>query len=124
RWRAWGPARLLGVREGALAPADRGYPRGRGLGANTPRVERLLRGWPASAELSLPVPRPGERIRNRDLAETYRRVLAESAGEIDAARDVFYRGFVADAIASFLDGTEALLSRDDLDARGAHVERP
>jgi gamma-glutamyltranspeptidase/glutathione hydrolase len=122
--RDFGTLPLAEVLEPAVGYAEGGYPLVPGICADIAKVEPLLREWPASAELYLPVPRPGERFRNHDLAETYRRVLAESGGEIDAARDVFYRGFVADAIALFLDGTEALLSGDDLDAWEAHVEPP
>jgi gamma-glutamyltranspeptidase / glutathione hydrolase len=122
--RDFGTLPLAEVLEPALGYAEHGYPLVPGICADIARVEPLLREWPASAELYLPVPRPGQQFRNRELAATYRRVLAESGGELDAARDVFYRGFVADAIASFLDGTEALLSGDDLAAWKAHVEPP
>jgi gamma-glutamyltranspeptidase/glutathione hydrolase len=84
------------------------------------KVEELLREWPASAELYLPVPRPGELFRNRGLAATWRRILDESGGEIDKARDVFYRGFVAEAIA----GAGSLLTGDDLAGWQARVEPP
>ncbi|MFC0062256.1 gamma-glutamyltransferase family protein [Umezawaea endophytica] len=53
-------------------------------------------------------PRPGQRVRNPDLAGTYRRLLAEAqaAGgtrehRIDAAHRVFYEGFVAEAVDRF-----------------------
>src|ERR671928_228875 len=75
------------------------------------RVERYVRhgGLHALARL-------GGRLRNPVLAGTYERVLAEATGpsreaRIDAARDAFYRGFVAAAIAEHHDG---LLTGDDL----------
>jgi gamma-glutamyltranspeptidase/glutathione hydrolase len=103
-------------------------------------MERLFREeWPGSAELYLPVPAAGSLFRNRDLAATWRRVLDE-AGEgsreavIDAARDAFYRGFVAEAIASFAADTDVmdssgrrhrgLLAGDDLASWQASVEAP
>ena len=55
------------------------------------------RGWPASAELYLPAPRPGTLFRNPALAATYRRILDETGpwddpGRPDRActRDAFY----------------------------------
>src|SRR5437763_413236 len=95
--------------------------------------------WPGSAELYLPVPAAGSLFRNRDLAASWRRVLEEAGGggrerQIDAARDAFYRGFVADAIASFVAETEAmdssgerhrgLLTGDDPASWQASVEPP
>ena len=63
--------------------------------------------WPSSAEVYLPggqVPAPGSRFSNPQLAATYQRVLdeAEAASpgrdeQIEAARRIFYEGFVAEA---------------------------
>ncbi|HUC24109.1 MAG TPA: gamma-glutamyltransferase, partial [Streptosporangiaceae bacterium] len=87
------------------------------------------------------VPAAGSRFTNRPLAAVYQRILAESekAGpererQIDAARQAFYAGFVADAITDYLAGAEVmdvsghrhrgLLSGDDLAAWSASVEAP
>ena len=77
-----------------------------GITATIERAEPLLRGWPASAELYLPRRGPGTLFRNPALAATYRRIVAEAGrrrreGEIERARDAFYRGFVAEAIDRF-----------------------
>ncbi|MEU0796248.1 gamma-glutamyltransferase family protein [Amycolatopsis sp. NPDC005961] len=74
--------------------------------------------WTASGEVYLPdgrPPEPGSRLRNRPLAATYRRILAESEAapggrenRIDAAVAVFYQGFVAEAIDKFLATAEPL----------------
>jgi len=79
--------------------------------------------WPESGRTYLvdgAPPRPGSRLRNPALAETYRRVLkeAEAAGpgreqQIRAAHQAFYGGFVAEAI-------DAHLRTDVLDATGRH----
>ena len=106
-----GTWRLRDVLEPAIAYADRGFP----LLPDTVRtlrtVERLFRQeWTSSAQTYLGggLPAAGSRFRNPALAATYRRVVeqAEAAGrgreqEIAAARDVFYRGFVAEAVAQF-----------------------
>ncbi|MDQ0407306.1 gamma-glutamyltransferase [Streptomyces sp. NPDC000349] len=63
--------------------------------------------WTTSAEVYLPdgrPPRPGELFRNPALAATWKRLLAEAAGtgdreaEIDAAREVWRCGFIAEAL--------------------------
>ncbi|CAN5915562.1 gamma-glutamyltransferase family protein [soil metagenome] len=100
--------------------------------------------WPTSAATYLPGGRPpaaGSLFSNPALAATYRRVLAEAeaaAGDrdeqIQAARDVFYRGFVAEAIDAWCRDTEVadtsgrrhrgLLTAADLAAYEARVEPP
>lgn len=67
--------------------------------------------WPTSAAVYLPngqVPKAGSLLGNPKLAETWQRLIAEgkAAGgdrvtQIDAARDAFYEGFVAEAIDKF-----------------------
>jgi len=75
--------------------------------------ERYLKEWPTSAELYLPggkVPKIGQILRNPDWAQTFTMVAeAERLGKkggrsagIDAARDFFYRGPIADAIIDFM----------------------
>ncbi|MFN6955309.1 MAG: gamma-glutamyltransferase family protein, partial [Acetobacteraceae bacterium] len=114
-----------------------------------PRVVRTLDGvrplfeqeWPTSAALWLRDggPQPGRLWRNPTLAATWKRLLREAArpdrdAEIEAARDAWYRGFVADAIARFVAATEALdtsgrrhrgvLTADDMAGWRAPVEAP
>ena len=56
------------------------------------------------------VPAPGGRLRNPALAATWRRLLAEAEaattdreGQVEAALAAFYEGFVAEAIAGWLE---------------------
>ena len=55
--------------------------------------------------MCLPAPRAGERFRNVLLADTYAPDRAVGGrireARIEAARDAFYRGFVAEAVDSF-----------------------
>jgi gamma-glutamyltranspeptidase/glutathione hydrolase len=121
-----------------------------GQGAHmVPRVVRTLEGvrplfereWPTSAALWLRDggPKPGRLWRNPVLAETWQRLLREAArpdrdAEIEAARDAWYRGFIADAIARFVATSEAmdtsgrrhrgLLTAEDMAAWRAPVEAP
>ncbi len=100
--------------------------------------------WPTSAALWLRNggPVPGGLYANPTLADTYARVVreAEAAGgadrerQIDAARDAWYRGFVAEAIDRFARSFEALdtsgrrhrglITADDLAGWRATVEPP
>jgi gamma-glutamyltranspeptidase/glutathione hydrolase len=98
--------------------------------------------WPSSATVWLPhgeVPRPRVLLRTPTTAATYRRILAEAAAagsdrdaQIERARDVFYRGFVAEAIDRFYRTSElmdstgrrngGLLAADDLARYRARIE--
>ncbi|HTS73804.1 MAG TPA: gamma-glutamyltransferase family protein [Gaiellaceae bacterium] len=138
--RDFGSLSLAEVLEPAIGCAERGYPLVAAICDAIARMEQLFRQeWPGSAELYLPVPAAGALFRNRDLAATWRRVLEEAGGgsreqEIDSARDAFYRGFVAEAIASFAAETEVmdssgrrhrgLLTGDDLASWQAAIEPP
>src|SRR5215470_3657130 len=99
--------------------------------------------WPSSAALWLRDGGPvaGRLFRNPGLAETYQRVLrdADAAGgnreaRIEAARRIWYRGFVAEAIDRFCRTQEVmdssgrrhrgLLTADDMARWSATVEPP
>jgi gamma-glutamyltranspeptidase/glutathione hydrolase len=138
--RDFGTLPLADVLEPALGYAEGGYPVVPGISRKIAELEELFRTeWPESARLYLPVPEPGGLFRNRDLAATYRRVLDEAGGgdregQIEQARDAFYRGFVAEAIAAYLDDASAmdsssrrhgaLLTGDDLASWQASLELP
>ena len=73
--------------------------------------------WPTSYETWLPsgvAPEPHSNVRNPVLAQTWTRIIAEAeaAGsreaQIEKARDAFYRGFVAEAIAKYLAKAEVM----------------
>src|SRR4030088_3557906 len=104
-----GIARLRDVMSYAIDYAGGGYPVVPAISAGIASVASLFRDhWTSSAEVSLPggnVPAPGSRFANPRLAATYQRILDEAenaaAGrdeQIDAARRVFYEGFVAEAV--------------------------
>jgi len=138
--RDFGTLSLGDVLEPALGYAEGGYPVVPGISRKIAELEELFRTeWPGSARLYLPVPEPGGLFRNRDLAATYLRVLDEAGGgdrerQIEQAREAFYRGFVAEAIAAYLEDAEALdssgrrhgalLSGDDLASWQASLEPP
>ncbi len=89
--------------------------------------------WPTSAAIYLPggsVPEVGERIRNTDLARTFRRLIdaedrASRHGRRDgiaAAIDAFYRGEIADLIAAHAAAHGGLLALEDLHDFGSEIE--
>ncbi|MGJ5752236.1 gamma-glutamyltranspeptidase/glutathione hydrolase [Streptomyces puniciscabiei] len=92
----------------AVGYAEHGHAPVEKLGATVETVRELFETeWTSSAEVYLPggrAPRPGELFRNAALAATWKRLLAETAGSgdrearIDAAREVWRSGFIAEAL--------------------------
>lgn len=140
----YGTLPLRNVMDYAIGYAERGYPLVPRISDAIASVEGLFADhWPTSAATYLhhgSPPAAGTLFRNPDLARTYQRILAEAeaAGsdrdlQIAAARDAFYRGFVAEAIADYMP-TEALdssgrrhpglLTADDLAGFQAPIEEP
>jgi gamma-glutamyltranspeptidase/glutathione hydrolase len=143
--REYGTLRLRDVMGYAIGYAEHGYPLVPAISWGIASVADMFREhWPSSAEVYLPggnVPAPGSVFANPALAATYRGVLdaAEAASgdrdeQIDAARHVFYEGFVAETIASYLSSAEAmdvtgerhrgLLSYADMAGWRARLEEP
>ena len=130
--------------EPAIAYAERGVPVVEKMSRTIAGVADLFREhWPSSAALWLGggVPQPGDWITNPTLAATLRRLLTEAErpgtgreAQFQAARDTFYRGFVAEAIHRFTTSTEhvdttgrahgGLLTGNDLAGFTAPVEAP
>ena len=125
----FGTLRLEDVLLYAIGYARHGFPVVPGITLTVERSEELLREWPGSAALYLPVPRAGTRFHNERLAATYERIVDESRGgsreeEIERARMLFYEGFVAETIDGFSTENDGLLTADDLAAWRATIERP
>ncbi|MGW0840678.1 gamma-glutamyltransferase family protein [Streptomyces sp. NPDC002787] len=99
---------LADVLEYAIGYAEHGHAPVENVGATVESVRELFeREWVSSAEVYLPggrAPRSGELFRNPPLAATWRRLLAEVEGagdreaRIEAAREVWRSGFVAEAL--------------------------
>lgn len=142
--RDYGTMELADVLAPAIHYAEAGHPL-------LPMVARTIAGlaeffkaeWPTSFETWLPggvVPEAGKLFCNPVLAQTLRRLVAAgSAGDdrparIDAARNAFYRGFVAREIQAWLDTAEvmdasgrkhrAVIERADFAGYRAHTEPP
>ncbi|MEW2527753.1 gamma-glutamyltransferase [Streptomyces sp. NPDC047071] len=105
-----GTKRLGEVLTYAIGYAEDGHPPVEGVGRTVEAVRRLFETeWPSSAEVYLPggtAPTPGELFRNPRLAATWRRLVAEAeaaggtdrVAQIEAAREVWRSGFVAEAL--------------------------
>jgi gamma-glutamyltranspeptidase / glutathione hydrolase len=139
-----GTMRPRDVMEYAIGYAEHGYPMATDTSDTIAAVADTFRAhWPGSAQLYLAggVPAAGSRFANPALAATYQRILAEAEAvgsgredQIEAARRAFYEGFVAEAIAAYLDHAEVmdvtgtrhrgLLAGDDLARWHASAERP
>jgi gamma-glutamyltranspeptidase/glutathione hydrolase len=130
--RDFGTLRLRDVLEPAIGYAEAGFPVAPELAADVARHAQRFRGeWPGSAEVWLRGggPRAGAQYALTAVAATYRRILAEATGgtreaELDAAREAFYRGFVADAIDRFSAEHGGLVRGSDLAAWSASYESP
>jgi gamma-glutamyltranspeptidase / glutathione hydrolase len=141
----WGTWPLEDVLAPAISYAEGGFPAIERITGTIGTVERTFaEDWPTSAEVWMPegrVPAAGSRLRNPALAETYRRIAAvarDASGgreaRIAAARDAWYRGFVAEAITRFCADTAwrdtsgrrhgGLLDGDDLAGWAATTEEP
>src|SRR5215213_3313337 len=142
--RDYGTLKLRDVLSYAISYAERGFPLvPRIVATIIPAVEYFQTEWPSSGEVWLSngkPPHPDKAWRTPVIAETYRRILAEAeaAGgdrvkQIEAARNAYYKGFVAEAIDKFyrsalMDSTgerhAGLLTGDDLARYHARVEKP
>jgi gamma-glutamyltranspeptidase / glutathione hydrolase len=100
--RDYGTLPLADVLRFAIGYAEGGYPMLPQIAGAIRNVESLFRDeWTTSAAVYLPVPEPVTLHSNPQLAATYRRILDESKGDIDAALDCWYSGFVAEAFVRF-----------------------
>ena len=108
-----------GLHESIASAAQPGYP---------------LSQWPSSAAVWLPggrVPAVGEIFRQPDLAATFQRLTdaeahasGDRAARIMAARDLLYRGELAQQIVSFYQGEGSILTAQDLAEFAVKVEPP
>ncbi|WP_439872459.1 gamma-glutamyltransferase family protein [Rhizobium leguminosarum] len=142
--RDYGTMTVREVLEPAIYYAEQGHP-------TLPRVSATIKGlahffekeWPTSYETWLPngsTPEAHANFRNPVLAETWKRVIAEAEAksgreaQVEAARDAFYRGFVAETIDDYLKTAEVMdasgnrhkgvLTANDMANWSATIEEP
>lgn len=144
--REFGTMSLAEVLAPALDLAENGYPMYNHLREIlVAKQEAFEKEWPTSAEVFVPggrVPEVGEIFRQPLLASTFRKLLhaekhaariSRDAG-LQAARDLYYKGEIAEGIAEFvaeteiMDGTgkahRGLLEYEDMAEYSAKVETP
>jgi gamma-glutamyltranspeptidase/glutathione hydrolase len=108
----YGTMSLSEVLKPAIEYARNGYPVVPKITETIETVRELFSSeWTESAKLYLPngqPPRPGSIFKNTILADTYERIVAEAEKtssnrerQIEAARDIWYRGWVAETIDKF-----------------------
>jgi gamma-glutamyltranspeptidase/glutathione hydrolase len=123
------------VAEPAIALAREGFPLGAFVAGIIRDNEAQYRRWPTSAPIYLPggrPPAPGQRFVQADLGRTLAYMADEDraarprgrAAGLGAAREAFYRGDVAAAIARYHAAEGGLLTREDLAGFRVGVEPP
>ena len=140
----FGRLRFADILAPAIELAEEGFPVYPAFSRSTEDKAKLfLERYPSTAAIYCPggrIPRTGERFRNPDFAATLRTMAAaeEASGGgrergIEAARDAFYQGPIAERIVRFiaepvLDATgeehAGLLTMDDMAAWRAAAETP
>ncbi|MBY5456191.1 MULTISPECIES: gamma-glutamyltransferase family protein [Rhizobium] len=142
--RDYGSMSVRDVLEPAIYYAEHGHPM-------LPRVSATIKGlaaffekeWPTSYDTWLPggsAPEAHANFRNPVLAETWKRIIAEAEAksgreaQVEAARDAFYRGFVAEKIDDYLKTAEVMdasgnrhkgvLTANDMANWSATIEEP
>jgi gamma-glutamyltranspeptidase/glutathione hydrolase len=139
----FGTMSLADVLQPALALASEGFPMHPGLRGPSDYlpfsiahvVSTFRQQWPTSAQLYMPqgrLPEVGEVWRNPDLARTFTLLLdaeraaapAGRAAGLQAAREAFYRGAIAQQIVAFCQRQGGLLELDDLATFRTRVETP
>lgn len=115
----YGTWKLRDCLEHAIGYANTGIPILPNIYNTTEKVADLFRNeWPTSAEVFLvngEVPAVGSWFTNKKLAQTYARLLDEAEassrdreGQIEAARKIWYEGWIAEAIGKFYETQELL----------------
>lgn len=144
--REFGTMSLAEVLSPAIELAEHGFPMYNMLREILlAKQEAFLKEWPTSAEVFVPggrIPEIGEIFRQPLWASTFKKILAvekeasirgREAG-LQAARDFYYKGEIAEKIAEFLRDTEimdgsgkahrGLLEYDDMANYSAKIEEP
>ena len=130
----WGTMSFAEVLEPAIDVAENGFPMGEGLARSIGRSKKI-RKYPTTMKVYFPdgrAPQPGEIFRNPDAARMLKKLVeAEQAvigkgrrAALRAARDRFYKGDIARAMADFSEKNGGLYRYQDFAAYSAQVEAP
>ncbi|HSF17428.1 MAG TPA: gamma-glutamyltransferase [Vicinamibacteria bacterium] len=130
----WGTMSFAEVLEPAIDVAENGFPMGEGLARAIRRSEKIKK-YPTTMKVYYPggrPPEPGEIFRNPDAARMLRKLVeaeqeAKGRGRseaLKAARDRFYKGDIARAMADFSEENGGLYRYQDFAGYRGQVESP
>ena len=133
----WGTMSLAEVFETSIELAEDGYPVSDLMSQRWTSGKSRMDPYPAAIELYYPngrAPYPGEILKNKDLANLMKRIveaetkaLAEGKSRseaLEAARDRFYKGDIAEEIVAFTDTLDGLYTVEDFANYKALIEEP
>ena len=130
----WGTMSFADVLAPAIDVAENGFPMSERLSRSIARSEKI-RKYPTTMKVYQPkgrAPRPGEIFRNPDAARMLKKLVeAEQAAmsqgrkaALRAARDRFYKGDIAHAMADFSEENGGLYRYEDFAGYSVQVEAP
>ena len=130
----WGTMSFAEVLAPAIDVAENGFPMGEGLARSIKRSEKIQK-YPTTMKVYYPdgrAPEPGEIFRNPDAARMLKKLVEaeqEAKGKgrseaLRAARDRFYKGDIARAMAKFSEENGGLHRYEDFAGYTAKVETP
>jgi gamma-glutamyltranspeptidase / glutathione hydrolase len=130
----WGTMTFEQVLQPAIDLAENGFPLSESGASDIAESKKILK-YPTTVKIYLPngrPPRPGEILRNPDLARTLKKLVeAEKANQskgrheaLKAARDRFYKGDIARDLAAFSEANGGLFRYEDFAEYSAEVETP
>lgn len=131
----WGTMSFAQVLQPAIEVAEQGFPLPDALARSMANPRSKLQKYPSSVKLYWPggkPPQPGDIFTNPDAGRTLRRLVeAEKAAggrgrheALRAARDRFYKGDIAKAMAAFSEQNGGLFRYEDFASYIAKVEAP
>src|SRR5436190_22515279 len=130
----WGTTTFAQVLQPAIEIAEGGFPIGERM-AGAIATSRKLKKYPSSVKVYYPggaAPKPGDIFKNPDLGRTLRKLVEaekEQTGKgrheaLKAARDRFYKGDIARAMAKFSEEQGGLFRYEDFASYTDKVETP
>jgi gamma-glutamyltranspeptidase/glutathione hydrolase len=130
----WGTMSFEQVLQPAIELAEQGFPISEAAAYDIATTKKILK-YPTTTRIYMPngrVPRAGEIFRNPDLANTFKKLAdaergAKGSGRhaaLQAARDRFYKGDIAQEFARFSEANGGLFRFGDFAQYTAEVETP
>ncbi len=130
----WGTMSFEQVLQPAIELAENGFPLSEYGASYIAETKKILK-YPTTVKIYMPngrSPKPGEILRNPDLARTLKKLVQAEKGAqtkgrheaLKAARDRFYKGDIAKDLAAFSEANGGLFRYGDFAEYTAEVETP